>query len=92
MLPRNRPPTDPGEMLLEEFLKPPRMTQTELAKRIRVLFPRINEIVNGTAVVALWMPLSTMATGREATLSAFFPLLRYPRGYRPARSGFRQPR
>jgi len=47
MLPRNRPPTHPGEMLLEEFLKPLGMTQTELAQRIRVSFPRINEIVNG---------------------------------------------
>jgi CubicO group peptidase (beta-lactamase class C family) len=33
MLPRNRPPTHPGEMLLEEFLKPFGMTQTELAQR-----------------------------------------------------------
>jgi len=47
MLPKNRPPTHPGEMLLEEFLKPLGMTQSELAKRIFVSFPRINEIING---------------------------------------------
>jgi antitoxin HigA-1 len=47
MLPKNRPPTHPGEMLLEEFLKPFGMTQTELAERIHVSFPRVNEIVNG---------------------------------------------
>ena len=47
MLPKKRPPTHPGEMLLEEFLKPLGMTQTELAERIHVSFPRINEIVNG---------------------------------------------
>ena len=47
MLPKNRPPTHPGEMLLEEFLKPLGMTQSELAKRIHVSFPRINEIING---------------------------------------------
>jgi len=47
MLPRNRPPTHPGEMLLEEFLKPLGMTQSELAKRIHVSFPRVNEIING---------------------------------------------
>lgn len=46
-LPTNRPPTHPGEMLLEEFLKPLGMTQTELAQRIRVSYPRINEIVKG---------------------------------------------
>ena len=43
----NRPPTHPGEMLLEEFLVPLEMTQTELAERIGVSYPRINEIVNG---------------------------------------------
>ena len=46
-LPTNRPPTHPGEMLLEEFLVPLEMTQTELAERIGVSYPRINEIVNG---------------------------------------------
>jgi antitoxin HigA-1 len=47
MLPKNRPPTHPGEMLLEEFLKPLGMTQTELAERIHVSYPRVNEIVKG---------------------------------------------
>ena len=47
MLPKNGPPTHPGEMLLEEFLRPMSMTQTELADRIHVSFPRVNEIING---------------------------------------------
>lgn len=46
-LPMQRPPTHPGEMLLEEFLKPHGISQVELAKRIHVSYPRINEIVNG---------------------------------------------
>lgn len=46
-LPSHRPPTHPGEMLLEEFLKPHGMTQTELAERLRVSYPRVNEIVKG---------------------------------------------
>ena len=46
-LPRHRPPTHPGEMLLEEFLKPLGMTQMELAERIRVSYPRVNEIIKG---------------------------------------------
>jgi addiction module HigA family antidote len=46
-LPEQRPPTYPGEMLLKEFLEPLGMTQTELAERIRVSYPRVNEIVNG---------------------------------------------
>ncbi|MFC1559199.1 HigA family addiction module antitoxin [Gemmatimonadota bacterium] len=47
MLPENRPPTHPGEMLLEEFLKPMGMTQADLAERIHVSYPRVNEIING---------------------------------------------
>ena len=47
MLPKNRPPTHPGEMLREEFLVPLGMSQTELAERLRVSYPRINEIING---------------------------------------------
>jgi addiction module HigA family antidote len=46
-LPEHRPPTHPGVMLLEEFLRPLGLTQTELAERIRVSYPRVNEIVNG---------------------------------------------
>ena len=46
-IPKERAPTLPGEMLLEEFLKPLGMTQTELAERIRVPYVRVNEIVNG---------------------------------------------
>ena len=46
MLPTHREPTHPGEMLLEEFLEPLGMTQVELAERIRVSYPRVNEIVN----------------------------------------------
>jgi antitoxin HigA-1 len=46
-IPADRPPTSPGEILLEEFLKPLRMTQAELADRIGVSYVRLNEIVNG---------------------------------------------
>ena len=46
-LPAKRPPTHPGEMLRQEFLVPLEMTQTELADRIGVSYPRVNEIVNG---------------------------------------------
>ena len=46
-LPKNRPPTHPGEMLLKEFLEPLGMTQMELAERIRVSYPRVNELING---------------------------------------------
>ena len=46
-LPKNRPPTHPGEMLREEFIKPLGLRQTELAEWIQVSYPRLNEIVHG---------------------------------------------
>jgi addiction module HigA family antidote len=41
-----RVPTHPGEMLLEEFLKPMAISQRELADRIRVPYQRVNELIN----------------------------------------------
>lgn len=46
-MPTHRPPTHPGEMLLEEFLKPLSISQSDFAKRIDVSFPRLNEIIHG---------------------------------------------
>ncbi|MEO0377795.1 MAG: HigA family addiction module antitoxin [Cyanobacteria bacterium P01_A01_bin.17] len=46
-IPSHRPPTHPGEMLLEEFLTPFGLTQRELAIAIGVPYQRVNEIVNG---------------------------------------------
>jgi len=46
-LPKYRPPTHPGEMLLEEFLKPMGASQSEFASRLGVSFPRLNEIIRG---------------------------------------------
>jgi addiction module HigA family antidote len=42
-----KPPPTPGEILVEDFLKPLGITQTEFAKRIGVTFARLNEVVNG---------------------------------------------
>ena len=46
-VPSHRSPTHPGEMLLEEFLKPLGISQSELAERIHVPYQRVNELVNG---------------------------------------------
>ena len=46
-LPQHRPPTHPGEMLLEEFLRPLGVTQVDFAKRLGVSFPRLNELIHG---------------------------------------------
>lgn len=46
-VPKNRPPTHPGEILLKDFLEPMGVSQRELADAIYVPYQRVNEIVNG---------------------------------------------
>ena len=46
-IPTHGPPTHPGEMLLEEFLKPMDLSQTELAEKMGVSYPRVNELIHG---------------------------------------------
>jgi addiction module HigA family antidote len=45
-VPTHREPTHPGEMLLEEFLKPMALSQRDLAAGIHVPYQRVNELVN----------------------------------------------
>ena len=45
------PPIHPGEVLLEEFIKPLRISQYRLAKDVSVHPRRINQIVHGKRVV-----------------------------------------
>ena len=52
MLPTNRPPTHPGEMLLKEFLEPLGVSQVEAAARMNIPFQRLNAIVNGRRAVS----------------------------------------
>jgi addiction module HigA family antidote len=51
MLEQKLPPIHPGEILLEEFLKPMEISQYRLAKDINVPPRRINEIVQGKRAV-----------------------------------------
>jgi addiction module HigA family antidote len=44
-------PIHPGEILMEEFLKPMNISQYKLAKDISVPPRRINEIVHGTRAI-----------------------------------------
>jgi addiction module HigA family antidote len=47
MLPKNRRPTHPGEILREEYLEPLEMTQQQLADALGITRVRINEIILG---------------------------------------------
>ena len=40
-------PVHPGEVLLEEFLKPLDITQTRFAEHLRTSIQRVNELING---------------------------------------------
>ncbi|HEU4365087.1 MAG TPA: HigA family addiction module antitoxin [Candidatus Krumholzibacteria bacterium] len=47
MIPKNRIPAHPGEVLAREYLQPLGLTQVEFAAHIAVPVQRINEIVRG---------------------------------------------
>ena len=49
---RKLPPVHPGEILLEEFLRPLGLSQYRLAKEVSVPARRINQIVRGTRAVS----------------------------------------
>src|SRR5208337_2609047 len=68
-LPKNRAPTHPGKMLLEEFLKPLEITQSDFAVRLGVSFPRLNEIVKGRRGVT---PDTALRLARVLGMSAEF--------------------
>jgi addiction module HigA family antidote len=44
MLSRNRIASHPGEMLIEEFLKPSGLSQADLARALKIPLNRVNEI------------------------------------------------
>jgi addiction module HigA family antidote len=86
MLPENRIPTHPGEILLEEFLNPLGLSQVAFAKHVGVPTQRINEIVRGKRGVTpdtAWLFAQAFGTTPEfwLNLQAAYDLART----RPAR-------
>jgi addiction module HigA family antidote len=47
MKPKKMPPLHPGEVLLEEFMKPLQISQNQLGRDLSVSPRRVNEIVHG---------------------------------------------
>ena len=72
MLPEQRVSTHPGEILVEEFLKPMGVTQTTFAAHIGVAVQRVNEIVRGkrgiTAATA-WLFAQALGTSPEVWMN-----------------------
>jgi addiction module HigA family antidote len=50
-LDRPRVQVHPGEILLEEFLKPGTLTQVEAARRMGIPLNRLNEVVRGRRAI-----------------------------------------
>jgi len=72
MLPKNRPPTHPGEMLLKEFLEPAEISQKDFALHLGWTYARLNEIVNGRRNVSADSALAfgeALDTGPELWLN-----------------------
>ena len=68
MLPKNRTPTHPGEILLEEFLKPLGVTQVAFAEHIGVSVQRVNELIRGKRGVTpetAWLLAQALKTTPE---------------------------
>jgi addiction module HigA family antidote len=66
------PPTHPGEILLEEFLRPQGTTQVEAARHLNISTTRLNEIIRGkrgiTADTA-WRLGDWLRTGPEVWMN-----------------------
>lgn len=68
MLPKNRIPTHPGEILLEDFLKPMGVSQVALAEHLDIPVQRINELVRGKRGVTpetAWLLAGALGTTPE---------------------------
>jgi antitoxin HigA-1 len=72
MLPENRIPTHPGEVLLEEFLVPMNVSQVAFAAHISVPVQRVNEIVRGKRGITpetAWLFAEALGTSPEFWLN-----------------------
>ena len=68
MIPTHRVPEHPGEILLEEFLRPLQMSQSALAAHLGIPVQRINELVNGRRGITpqtAWMLGKAFKVGPE---------------------------
>lgn len=68
MLPKNRIPSHPGEILRFEFLEPMGLTQSAFASHIGVPLQRVNEIVLGKRGISpetAWLFAQAFGTSAE---------------------------
>lgn len=68
MIPKHRLPTHPGEILLEEFLRPLAISQVRFARHLGIPLQRVNEIVRGKRGVTpetAWLLSQALGTTPE---------------------------
>lgn len=68
MRPEKRVPVHPGEVLLEEFLRPLGVTQVAFAQHVGISLQRVNEIVKGKRGVTpetAWLLSQALSTTPE---------------------------
>jgi addiction module HigA family antidote len=68
MIPKNRVPTHPGEVLLEEFLRPLGISQVRFARHLGIPLQRVNEIIRGKRGVTpetAWLLAQALSTSPE---------------------------
>lgn len=68
-LPAHRPPTHPGEMLEEEFLKPLEISRAELARHLDIPYSRLSSIIKGRSPVT---PDTALRLSQVVGMSADF--------------------
>jgi addiction module HigA family antidote len=72
MIPKNRQPSHPGEILLKEFLEPMHVTQLRLASDLGIPIQRINTLIRGKRGVSAETALllgSYFKTGPESWMN-----------------------
>lgn len=72
MIPRNRIPAHPGEILVAEYLRPLGITQVEFAAHIGVSVQRVNEIIRGKRGItpdSAWLFAQALSTTPEFWLN-----------------------
>jgi addiction module HigA family antidote len=85
MLPVDRIPTHPGEVLLEEFLRPLGTSQLEFSRQLGIPLQRVNEIVRGKRGVTAETAL--LLSARLGTSPEFWLSLQAAHDLGRARSG-----
>lgn len=72
MIPKNRIPTHPGEILLEEYLRPLGIPQVRLAEHLHIPVQRVNELIRGKRGVtpeSAWLLSQALSTTPEFWLN-----------------------